>query len=142
MNNIPLDRDNYSESSKRSVGFEYLGGFYASINYRCKKCYQSAIFTAIEQKESFEIKKKYMWQKRLLCNKCHKEMYLVKKELLDIYSSYCCNKKTLLMDEVFLSRWLLLLNEYPKYAQKGNPSRVKFVTKALNIPNKKINKDT
>lgn len=133
MKLIPLNKEAYSESSKRSVGFEFLGNFYEDIRFQCKKCSKSTIFTAEEQKETYEVKKKYMWQQRILCNRCHDEMVSIRSELRDIEKYYCSNKEQSLHDREFLLKWLRLLNEYPTYWKKGNPSRVTFVKKALGL---------
>lgn len=133
MKKVPLNKDAYSESSKRSEGFWFLGDTYEDIRYQCKKCTKSTIFSAEEQKETYEVKKRYMWQQRTLCNDCYKEMLQIKTELQDIEEYYCSNKQECLQNRDLLLKWLRLLNEYPTYWQKGNPSRVVFVKKVLGL---------
>ena len=133
MEKVPLDKEAYSGSSKRSAGFECLGDYYENIRYQCKKCTGSAIFTAEEQKETYEIKKRYMWQQRFLCNKCYVEMVSIKNKLQEMEQYYCDNKEQSRQDRKFLLCWLRLLNEYSAYWKKGNPSRVKFIKKALGL---------
>lgn len=133
MKQVPLNKEAYSESSKRSVGFEFLGEFYEDIRYQCEKCTKSTVFTAAEQKETYEVKRRYMWQQRFLCNECHGEMVDIKIELQEVEKYYCSNKKQSLQDREFLLNWLRLLNEYPTYWKNGNPSRVTFVKKALGL---------
>ncbi len=133
MKQIPLNKEAYSDSSKRSVGFEFLGEFYRDIHYQCKRCAKSEIFTAEDQKYTYEIKKKYMWQQRFLCNKCHAEMVTIKSELQKMEKYYCNNKEQSLKDREFLLKWLRLLKKYPTYWKKSNSSRVKFIEKALGL---------
>lgn len=128
----PLDKRQYSESSKCSVGFEYLGSHYADIHYQCEKCKRNAVFSAKEQKQVYEVRKEYMWTKRKLCDACWCEMKQVKKVLAQFEQNYLDNK-ALLEDASFLIEWLKLLELYPKYGKKGNPSRITFVKKHLGL---------
>lgn len=133
MTKVRLNKSAYSESSKKSIGFEYLGEFYEDISYWCKKCGKSTVYTAQDQKITFEVKKQYMWQQRFLCDSCYKEMTLLKNTLFEMEQYYCNNKEQALKDEVFLRKWLGLLNEYPRYWKKANHSRIIFVRKALGL---------
>lgn len=133
---IPLDKRQYSDASKRSVGFEFLGSHYADISYQCIKCKKEAIFTAKEQKQAYEVRKEYMWAKRQLCDACWREIRQIKKQLLQCEQNYL-DDKTHLQDANFLSEWLNLLELYPKYGKKGNPARITFVKKHLALLNSK-----
>ena len=133
MKKVPLNKAAYSESSKRSVGFEFLGEFYEDKSYMCKKCGKSTVFSAKDQKTTYEVKKQYMWQQRFLCDSCYKEMNHIKKELYEMEQYYCANKEQVLQDEAFLRKWLSLLNEYPTFWKKGNNSRIVFIKKALEL---------
>ena len=131
MKKIRINREAYSISSKRSIGFEYIGDFYEDKKYRCKKCYKDDVFTAEEQKECFEVKKKYMWQQRFLCRLCYKEMCLIRQKLQIIDEKYQNDKSSVLGDEEILGVWLSLLKKYSKYYQKEDTSKINFVIKAL-----------
>jgi hypothetical protein len=131
MKKLRVNKDAYSDSSKKSVGFEYLDDYYEDTKYRCKKCYKQDVFTAEEQKKTFEVKKAYMWQQRFLCNLCYQEMSSIKKELNEIDSNYLENKEAVMGNEELLKKWLYLLKEYPKYWQKENTAKIVFVKKAI-----------
>jgi len=133
MKKVRLNKEGYSCSSKRSVGFDYLGEYYEDKRYQCKKCYKSTVYTAEEQKEAFEVKKRYMWQQRFLCGCCYNEMCSIRRELQEMEQHYCENREQIISDEKFLRKWLKLLVEYTKYCKKGNPSRVIFIKKTLGI---------
>ena len=128
---IQLNKNEYSEESKRSVGYSYLGKFYADIEYDCWKCKKREVFSAEDQKYTYEVKKLYMWARRVLCKKCWQEERLLKNQLQDIEKQYCTDKEVKLNDEAFLRNWLKLLEEYPTYGKKGNNSRMKFIKKHL-----------
>jgi len=132
MKKFRINKDDYSESSRKSVGFEYLGDYYEDKKYRCKKCYKQDIFTAEEQKKTFEVKKAYMWQQRFLCGLCYQEMSSIKKELIETDNKYLENKEVVLGNEELLKRWLFLLTEFPKYWQKEDTAKIAFVKKAIN----------
>ncbi len=131
MKKVPIDKNAYSESSKRSVGHEFLGDFYADINYKCSKCKKPEVFSAQDQKEAYEVRKEYMWAKRKLCDVCWHERKAIEKQLKDKEQWYAKNKEQALKDSEFLHGWLSLLQEYPKYGKKSNPARVKFIQNAI-----------
>jgi len=129
--NIPLNKEEYSVESKRSIGHEYLGDEYKDIKYKCTKCKKKTVFSAIEQKKTYEVRKEYMWTRRELCNLCWREMRSLKSELYNIENKYCENKAESLLSRAFLSNWLESLELYPKYGKTGNPARIAFVKKHL-----------
>ena len=128
---IPLNRDEYSDESKRSLGHEYLGDEYKDIKYKCAKCEKKALFTASEQKQAFEVRKEYMWIKRTLCTPCWREMRKIKSKLQAMELHYCENKEQSLNSKDFLTSWLTLLVLHPQYGKTANPARIVFVKKYL-----------
>ena len=131
MKNIPLNKEQYSESSKRSVGHEYLGKYYEDIHYKCSKCKKPAVFLAEEQKHFYEVEKRYMWSDRKMCSECWFQYSNLKNELKSKEALYAENKKEAVKNREFLEERLGLLNEYIKFGKKGNPSRIKFIQKVL-----------
>jgi len=131
MKKIPINKDRYSESSKKSVGHEFLGKYYSDIKYKCSKCKKPEIFTAQEQKEAYEDRKEYMWSKHLLCKACWKEMRSIEKELEEKEEYYINNKETALKNKEFLEEWLETLQEYPKYGKKENTAKIHSISNAL-----------
>jgi len=128
---IPLNKEKYSEESKRSVGYEYLESFYSDIEYDCLRCKKREIFSAKDQKYTFEVKKAYMWVQRVLCKVCWKEERLLKNELQLLENEYCLDKKLKLNDKVFLQKWLNKLEVYVTYGAKGSEPRAVFIKKHL-----------
>jgi hypothetical protein len=129
MKKVPINKSEYSEESMRSVGHEFLGNYYEDIKYECGKCKKNSIFSAIEQQQTFEIRKKYMWIQRKLCAVCYIEMKALKTELLRIEEYYCRNKVVTLASKSFLAEWLRLLELYPKFGKEQNSARIIFVKK-------------
>ena len=131
MKKVLINKDEYSEESKRSIGHEFLRKYYQDIEYTCKKCSKKVIFLAEDQKQAYEVRKDYMWAERQLCDLCWKEVRSIKVDLQRIESEYCENKANALSNEGFLTQWLELLELYPKFGKKANSSRIVFVKKHL-----------
>ena len=131
MGKIRINKEAYSESSKNSVGHEFLGEFYEDIHYKCRKCHKPAIFPAEKQKEAFEVRKAYMWARRELCGPCWREMRKIKRDLDDKFQFYSQNKEAALADEAFLLNWLEALEALPKYGEKPDSAKIGMVKKAL-----------
>lgn len=132
MKKVPIEKEKYSEESKRSVGHWFLKGYYSDITYKCMKCKSESTFSAEEQKYAYEVQKKYMWAKRVLCTSCWKRLNEIKQELLLKEAAYLENRKFILTNKVFLEEWLILLTEYVKYGKRGNKGRMYFIKKHLN----------
>ena len=62
---IPVDFSELSEKSQRSWD---IPEFYEDINFECVECGKKEIFTAQEQQEWYEVKKKYFWQRPIRCS--------------------------------------------------------------------------
>ncbi len=128
---VPINKDAYSDASKNSLGHEFLGEFYEDIHYQCYKCQQPAIFTAIQQKKSFEIRKEYMHQQRILCRNCWLKLRQLKCEMQNIEQLYSLDKEKMKSDKEFLQEWLFILKEIPKFGKKTNTARIRFIEKIL-----------
>jgi hypothetical protein len=119
MKKVPIEKENYSEESKRSVGHWFLRGFYSDISYKCIKCKEKSIFSAEEQNYAYEVKKEYMWARRVLCQLCWEQLKKIKSELSLKEAAYLENREALVENTIFLEEWLYLLTEYVKYGKKG-----------------------
>jgi len=131
MKKVRINKEGYSEDSKKSVGHEFLGEYYKDIHYKCGKCHKKAVFTAQEQKDAFESRKEYMWAQRILCHLCWKKMRGIKKELEVKDLFYLQNKESALQDKEFLKSWLELLELYPKFGKKSDTAKIGMVKNAL-----------
>ena len=57
-----------SEKSKRSWG---IPAYYEDEAYSCVECGKRCLFSAMQQKEWYEVKKRYLGQRPIRCADCH-----------------------------------------------------------------------
>jgi len=105
---VPADPTQWSEKSRNSVSFQYTPE-YLDIPYTCWRCKKDAVFTAADQKYTFEVKKAPIDQRRRLCEDCWKERLAVERGILDHEQRWATSKDSLKKDKAFLARWLELI---------------------------------
>ncbi len=68
---VAADPMKWSATSQRSRGFDPHGvRGYADEYYWCRRCGAPAVFTAEQQREAFEVRKKPIYQRRVHCERC------------------------------------------------------------------------
>lgn len=127
---ILMDREKWSESSKRSCAYDVLlTTYYENISYRCRKCSRPSVFTAEEQKIAYELRKEYIWKKKTLCSNCYLDLELLRKKEKQFQEEWTKNKEILKADYKFLCAWLEVLEDVPSYGKKANFSMIKMLTR-------------
>jgi Probable zinc-ribbon domain len=116
--NHKIDRSQWSESSKRSFVYHCAGTVYEDINYTCRRCEAKAVFTAEQQKVSFEVKKNYVWQRRTLCAPCDAALFRLKRQHQDMQRRWNAGRKTLALDAAFLAEWLAVIKTFAQYRSR------------------------
>ena len=129
---VIIDRNAWSEESKRSYAYEYTNKYYEDIGYLCIKCSSGCTFTAEEQKETYEVKKRYIWQRRVLCNRCFKELQILEKKNQEYETQWSNEDKSSRCKVKYLEDWLHLINELPKYGKSKNHSKAEQLLKIIN----------
>lgn len=114
---VLADTEQWSEPSKRSAGggYGYVNGYYHDIHYTCTKCRSPAVFTAEEQKYSFEVQKNYIWQQRFLCGKCFLILSGLRNKHNKFEHRWLLCKNTLQSDKQFINQWLNVIDEIASY---------------------------
>jgi len=70
---VPVNPEAWSESSKRSRSFSgEPGQSYTNEYYWCRRCAAPAVFTAEQQRDACEVRKRSIHQRRVLCDPCWK----------------------------------------------------------------------
>jgi Probable zinc-ribbon domain len=116
--NTKIDRERWSEASKRSYAYHYQVTHYEDIHYTCSKCGSASVFAAKEQKESFEEKKNYVWQRRTLCPSCNAELFRLRQRERSLQARWSAERGGLASDLVFLREWLAVLQTIPRYSPR------------------------
>lgn len=132
---VEIDREKWSRSSQRSAGGHYdpKAQFYEGISCRCQKCECSFVFTAEEQKETYEVRKEFVWKLPSLCSSCQNIWQALNTELKHIQLQWNEQKAILSTNREFLENWRHLLKEIQTYSRKGSsPSNIKMINKLLN----------
>jgi len=111
---VPADPEQWSEKSKHSISYHYTRE-YTDVEYVCWRCKAPSVFTAEDQKYTFEVKKASIDQRRILCSACWSESNKIRALLASCESEWATSKKQLQHDSDFLKRWLALLVQLEGY---------------------------
>jgi hypothetical protein len=112
---LPCDPEHWSEDSKRSVAYSFAPTPYRDRAYLCWRCKQPDVFTAAEQKHTFEVRKANISQQRILCRACHRERVALEREADGCRRRWAAERPVLARDPAFLRRWLAVLESLPGY---------------------------
>ena len=116
LKSIPADPSQWSEQSKQTVS--YLFNFireYTDKPFNCRRCGAACVFSAEDQKYTFEVKKASIDQRRKFCAECWSESHRLKASLADFEKRWVDEKRTLQTDSEFLAGWLELLNRWNEF---------------------------
>lgn len=128
---VPADPEQWSEQSKHSVAYHFRKA-YEDIAYRCVRCNVACVFTAEDQKYTFEVKKASIDQRRYLCASCWAESHRLRALLLECESRWMESKNLLQKDLDFLTRWLDLQKALEAYEPgKRNTARNNMLNKLI-----------
>lgn len=131
ISTVPANPDLWSKESKQSYSYNYIKE-YNDIEYTCWHCRNKAVFTAKDQKYTYEEKKAYIDQRRILCNDCWKESNNIAKKIKQCEEKWAEAKATLRNDKSFVTTWLELLVLKDKYAPyKPNTAAINMLKKIL-----------
>ena len=133
----PVNPNHWSEDSKRSVTFQIPPSEYEDIHYQCARCDHAAVFTAVEQKLTFEGRKAYIWQRRKLCSKCWSERQQIQHNIRKCQAQWRTQKRELKRDAEFLKHWLELLEVYPAYGGRKNLAGITMLRRLVEASLKK-----
>src|SRR5262245_66449988 len=103
---VPADPTQWSNQRSAATArvVEYIDKF-----YKCWRCRKDAVFSAEDQKYTYEVKKAPIDQQRILCSDCWRQSLVIDREIEGCENEWASSKVSLAKDRVFLSRWLQLL---------------------------------
>ena len=111
---ILADPTQWSDKSKQSYSYYYTRE-YKDIPYKCWHCQAECVFTAQDQKYTFEVKKASVDQRRALCATCWSESHRINNALRECEDRWAASKSALQKDRAFLAHWLDLLVRLEAY---------------------------
>ncbi|MEK8034906.1 zinc-ribbon domain containing protein [Ideonella sp. DXS29W] len=111
---VPADTSKWSESSRRSVSAEWIKE-YTAFTYKCWRCGESSVFSAEDQRYTYEVKKANINQQRILCEACWRRLQAIDAQLGELNDSWATSKQEMKSNRSQLQRWLQLLNERDQY---------------------------
>jgi hypothetical protein len=127
---IKIDRSKWHKPS-------YLGHYdenathYEGLRTHCRKCGESFVVSAKEQKQEFEVEKRYPRWLPTLCPICSERWKALEKEALESQHYWESNRNLLALDREFLRKWLALLRESRLYGKKHFESRIRMLVKTI-----------
>ena len=128
---VPADPSKWSEGSQRSVSSAWVTE-YTSFRYNCWRCRASSVFTAADQKYTYEVKKADINQQRVLCEACWKRSNAIAAELARCEALWATEKVRLRTDRAFLESWAKLLEERDEYvAYRADVAKKNMLAKLL-----------
>jgi hypothetical protein len=111
---VPADPTKWSAQSQRSVAAGWTSE-YKDVHYRCWHCQADSVFSAADQKYTYEEKKAPIDQQRILCEPCWRESLHIAAQLQECQDQWAVSKQQLQADKPFLTHWLALLESQEGY---------------------------
>lgn len=125
----PMERELWSEQSRRSY-YPALD-FYKDIDYDCRICGIRAVFGAEEQKHAFEVKKKHIATRRVLCPACFNFARATASGIRACEAAWKADRRTLRHDAMFLSNWLDFMGQHKRFQPYQHNFAIETMVKKL-----------
>ncbi|MCU7875140.1 MAG: hypothetical protein KZQ91_20585, partial [Candidatus Thiodiazotropha sp. (ex Lucinoma borealis)] len=119
-----INRKAWSKESKHSYAYLSNEAFYEDEKYKCYKSGKIAVFSAQEQKKAYEVDKRYIWQKRSLCQTCYSAYNNIKSKISNFEQEYGSEIKNHSIDALIIKVWLNMLKEVPSYGKPLDRAKV------------------
>lgn len=128
------DPEKWSDSSKRSMAYEFGRDEYVDIHYLCFRCGVRAIYPACDQRIDYEVLGVYIARRRILCEACWNQRVATEERIHICESKWKAGSQNCRSDEGFLNAWLSDLEALPFYAGKRNRAHIAMLRRLLGIP--------
>jgi hypothetical protein len=128
---VLVNAENWSEESRHSLKYISAPIEYRDIQFTCYRCRTVAVYSAAEQRESFEVKKRYLWQRRILCQQCFLVRLAFEKEIKGFNIRWLTERQLMEKDPELLKRWLELLRDLPFYGARKNIAHIAMIVKLI-----------
>jgi len=128
---VPADPEHWSDKSKQTVAYGFIRE-YTDRPYKCWRCQAECVFTAQDQKYTYEVKKASIDQRRSLCEACWSESHRIRNMLLECEERWAAAKAELRGNKSFLTHWFELLAALEAYVPyKPDTAKKNMLAKLL-----------
>lgn len=128
---VRVDKDQWSEKSRSGLDYVFASENYEDKPFACRACGQKAVFTAEQQKYTYEIKKAFTWEHHVLCAACFRQRNDLVAEAKVFAASWAKDKALLKRDRLALQRWKEVLELLPTYGIRKDGARIRMLAKVL-----------
>jgi hypothetical protein len=132
----PADPEQWSEKSKNTMPYQFNWvKVYTDKAYVCWTCKARCVFSATDQKFTYEVRKAYIDQKRTLCTMCWGESNRIMRQIQACEQQWAEARQVLRTDRIFLETWLALLQHQTRYRAyyAGNVAHENMLKKLLGV---------
>lgn len=128
---VPVTVAKWSADSQRLASYCLPPSYYTDIEYRCYHCSRPSVFTAEQQRQAFEVRQAYIWQRRMLCEQCFIERLAHQRAVKAFQSRWRSARAELAKEPKELQAWLSALEALPRYGAKRNTAHIAMLTRML-----------
>ncbi len=129
--NVPVDTTQWSDLSRRKLGYLSAPASYTDQAYRCRACGAEAVFTAAQQKHDYETAKAHTLRHRIHCEPCHQTLRGLLAENATLIRRWDDEKADLSQDVPALRHWLIVLEQLRKYSVRPDIARIASLKKLV-----------
>ncbi len=126
---VPVNVANWSEASRRPLAYISAPSEYQDIHFKCYHCGRPVVFSPEAQREAFETRKAYIWQRRTLCQECFLSRVAIEHEVKELNKRWKSERRIVESQPDLLRRWLHLLEELPRYGARRNTAHIAMLRK-------------
>lgn len=126
----PADPSLWSEKCQELVA-AWFRQHYTDKHYACSTCRAPCVFSAVDQKHSYEVKKNHIDQSRDLCEACWKDKLRLAAAIEVQVARWAESKNSLRADGSFLTDWLELQLQHDKHTSRKNIATQAMLRKLL-----------
>ena len=128
---VLVDKELWSEKSRGSLDYVFAQASYEDKPFACRACGRKSVFTAEQQKYTYEVKKAFTWEQHVLCSACFKQRNELTAESTALAAAWVRDKASLASNAPALRRWKEVLEVLPKYGVRKDTARIRMLTRRL-----------
>lgn len=125
---LPCDPEHWSAESQRSVAYWFRPPEpYRDKAYRCWRCDRPSVFSAADQRYTFEVRKARIDQQRVLCPGCHRQRCRLERVAGECRRRWSADRASLRRDREFLLLWLAAVEALPRYQARPDTAHLRML---------------